>query len=594
MAVKSTSDVFGERPISGYQRCYNLLRDEFTTGWSTGTEGRVAGNDPVRTAEWERCKSDTAYWIDSYCYTYDPRTPGKGLPFKLWPKQVEFIHWLGRMKATAAANFAPGGSGVQLQALCEKSRDVGVSFLCAVDMLHDFLFVKGTSAAFGSRKLEYVDRLGDTKSILEKIRFMIRKLPVWMLPAGWKFGKHDMFCRIINPANGSIISGEGGDEIGRGGRVGTYVVDEAAFLERPHLVDAALIATASLRLDVSTPNGPGNPFSVKRSRLPADQVFTLHWKDDPRKGQWQARDDKGEIVATGNGHALEAPAGSRVIWPWAEETKANKGETIFASEYDINYSVSIEGITIPGEWVRAAVNFQLPMRMVNGKDAGWSSYKCSAGLDVAEEGDDLSVFIVRNGPAVRLPISWSKCNTTETAWRARDEGRAAGIKALHYDPIGVGAGAKGTLLTAEREDAIDAELRPSEIRAVKIPFSLHPVNVGEAPTDMVWSDGQTSKEKFKNLKAELWWRVRTRFEKTFEFVTKQIVHTAEDMISIPDHPQLIAELSAPLHFRAENGKIQIESKKELKKRGIKSPDFAEALILSEAEFGKKLKQFFVR
>lgn len=870
MTVK-TSTVFGEPPISGYQRCYNLLRDEFTTGWSTG------GGDPVRTAEWEKCKTDTAYWIDKYCHTYDPRTPGKGLPFKLWPKQVLFIEWLGRLKAEAA-RLNP----IQVQGLCEKSRDVGVSFLCAADTLHDFLFVPGFKAGFGSRKLEYVDELGNLDSILEKIRFMLRKLPAWMLPQGWKFGKHDMFCRIINPANGALISGEGGDGIGRGGRTSIYYVDEAAFVERPHLVDAALIATTGLRIDVSTPNGAGNPFAVKRRSLPPDKVFTLHWRDDPRKGN-----------------------------EWAEETKRTKGVTVFASEYDIDYSASIEGITIPGAWVRAAVDFLLPPRVVNGQAAPWTTYKCSAGLDVAEEGDDLSVFIARNGPAVRMPVSWSKCNTTETAWRARDEGAKAGVKALHYDPIGVGclegstliggvpvaertvpgvvrtlvgdfpatrgfakgvadlyrvrtqsgrsvtvttahrfltpsgwqplsrlvvgsflaaddnesehsswetarglpgrcsthsrpygglqtrrgdpqsgrasrlaalvdaalgllslqvglpstddfwslwvglgdeakrlvvevvdelapqtrrelppsspltrqihrvvstsprpevsldcsdlcqlqdrtdgesktqysfpsstadkplvdslhrtrdgqrtpssvcgtssfrrpnpsggqlqepvqecslryyreswdeikevswvrtgefydlhvplfqhysaaglwhhnSGVKGTLLTAEREDAIEADLRPSEVKAVKVPFTLHPVNVGEAPTDLVWPDGQTSKEKFKNLKAELWWRLRTRFERTYEFVTKGIQHAAEDMISIPDHPTLIAELSAPLHFRGENGKLQIEAKKDLKRRGIKSPDFAEALVISEAEFGKKKQQFFVR
>jgi phage terminase large subunit len=66
------------------------------------------------------------------------------------------------------------------------------------------------------------------------------------------------------------------------------------------------------------------------------------------------------------------------------------------------------------------------------------------------------------------------------------------------------------------------------------------------------------------------------------------------MISIPDHPQLIQELSYPLHYRGENGRIRIESKADLKRRGLKSPDFAEALVLSEAATVVKKKEFFIR
>ncbi len=557
--------ILGNKSDSGYARCWKMLRDEFCNPLAQGGVVIPLGY----TEEWERCRADTAYWIDTFCKTYDPRTPGKGLPFRLWPKQVEFIHWLSRLKAEAGANFAENGSGVQVQGLCEKSRDVGVSFLCAADVLHDFLFVPGFKAGFGSRKLEYVDDLGNTDSIMEKIRFMMRKLPGWMLPAGWKFGRHDMHCRIINPANGSVITGEGGDGIGRGGRTSVYVVDEAAFIERPHLVDAALSATSALRLDISTPNGPGTPFSVKKHSLPPDKVFSFHWSSDPRKDS-----------------------------SWAEATKKRIGPVVFAAEYDLDESASIEGITIPGAWVRTAVNFKLPMRRVgsNGdtREVGWETVKPVGGFDVGEEGDDLSVFIARHGPLVRVPVSWGKFNTTQSAWRARDEGAKAGIVSLWYDPIGVGAGIKGTLVEAMKEELEEQGARPSVVKMARVPFSLHPVNVGSAPTDTLWPDGKTSKEKFANLKAELWWSLRARFEKVYEFVTQGIDHPAEDLISIPDHTQLISELSAPLHNKGENGKVAIESKKDLKKRGIKSPDFAEALVLSEASYAVKLKQFWAR
>jgi hypothetical protein len=59
-----------------------------------------------------------------------------------------------------------------------------------------------------------------------------------------------------------------------------------------------------------------------------------------------------------------------------------------------------------------------------------------------------------------------------------------------------------------------------------------------------------------------------------------IRHPPEEMISIPNCPDLIAEVSAPLAFRTETGKVKIESKKDMARRGVKSPDHADALVLA--------------
>jgi hypothetical protein len=70
-----------------------------------------------------------------------------------------------------------------------------------------------------------------------------------------------------------------------------------------------------------------------------------------------------------------------------------------------------------------------------------------------------------------------------------------------------------------------------------------------------------------SLRAELWWLLPTRFENTYEHVVHGIPHKPEEMISIPNHEQLIAELSMPLHFFTETGKVQIESEKDMQSRG---------------------------
>src|SRR5262249_35902030 len=156
-----------------------------------------------------------------------------------------------------------------------------------------------------------------------------------------------------------------------------------------------------------------------------------------------------------------------------------------------------------------------------------------------------NVLVPRWGPVVGSPLVWAQANTSETAYRAADQAERLGATVLSYDCVGVGAGVRGALTTR----------RPPPR------FIPNPVNVGERPTLTVWRGRNTSRERFANLKAGLWGQVRCRFERAFEFKEKGVPPPPEDMISIPNHPQLIAELSLPLHFYTETGKIQIESKK---------------------------------
>jgi hypothetical protein len=237
---------------------------------------RLNADRRLRALELALCAADVCHWVNTWCWTYDPRLADPFVPFDLFPRQAEFLSWLREREANQE-----GG-------LVEKSRDMGASFLCCAYALHGWLFRPGYQAGFGSRTLEYVDQLGNPKSLFEKLRSMLGNLPAWMLPPGFRPQDHSFEARLLNPASGATITGEGGDNIGRGGRSSIYFVDEAAFLQHPELIDRALSQTTRVRIDVSTPNGPGNPFAQKRfsGRLP---VFTLHWKDDPRKGEaWYA------------------------------------------------------------------------------------------------------------------------------------------------------------------------------------------------------------------------------------------------------------------------------------------------------------------
>ena len=113
------------------------------------------------------------------------------------------------------------------------------------------------------------------------------------------------------------------------------------------------------------------------------------------------------------------------------------------------------------------------------------------------------------------------------------------------------------------------------------------VNVGDRPTAKVWPDKKRSRDKFANLRAELWWTVRDKLRRTYEhwlFVEGNggERHALEDLLLLPDDSDLCAELSLPRYAHTETGKIQIERKSQMAARGVASPDHADALVLTFA------------
>lgn len=482
-------------------------------------------------AEKARCAADPLYWFDRYAWTYDPRLVGKPggafIPFKLWPKQRDFITWL-----KARVDAAEEGLG-------EKSRDVGVTYLCGGFALWAWLFIPGFKSTFGSRKVDYVDKKDDPDSIFAKIRIMLYRQPVQFLPEGFNRGAHDNYMRITNPETSSVITGEGGEDMGRGGRSSMYVVDEAAFVANAETIEKALSGNTDCVIWVSSVNGMGNLFARKRhSILKPHQIFRLHWRDDPRKTE-----------------------------EWAAAKQASFSDpTTWASEYDIDYSASVEGICIPAIWVESAKRLAALEPRLSPSNQGVT------GLDVGA-GKSKSVAITRRGPVVAKPHSRGEPDTTETAHWGLAVAKEHGAAFLNFDAPGVGAGVASTL-------------KHNQVAGL----TVSAVNTGLPPTQRRWPDGRTSEEMFGNSKAEVWWLCRTALQRTHEHVAfldgkeTGVEHPLTDLLALPsgdkDSDALNLQLSLVKWERNERGKIVIEQKKALARRGIASPDYADALMLT--------------
>lgn len=481
----------------------------------------AVGNDVAKQAAvMSHCRDNPTDWINDWCWTYDPRNIlfdlPTSIPFDLWDKQKELVKWFEDRAASRK-----GG-------VVEKSRDTGMTWTAIAFTVHAWLFKDGFAGGLGSRKEILVDRKGDPDCLFEKARHILRWLPPWMIPDGFNWDRHDNHMRLENPANGATITGEAGDQIGRGGRKTWYFVDEGAYLKDARSVDASLSRNTDCAWWGSTPSSEGmaSLFAQKRfsGRL---SVFILDWKDDPGKDQeWY--DEQ------------------------VEEYRYNPD--VVAREIDRQYGSTSANVVIPGHWVQAAIDLKIPVGTV-----------LAAGLDVAGKGSNLNVNVVRRGPVVTRIDDWPGDNTTDTAYRARaileeEQGpRPESRATLNFDEIGVGEGVRSAYISM---------LDPP-------PFVVRGINVGSSPSDRTY-DGKDAKELFRNLRAELWWAMRRRFHRTWEHVNEVKTHPTVDLISIPNHSELIAQLSVPTFKYLEGGKIKVQSKDEM----LASPDHADATVIA--------------
>ncbi len=470
-------------------------------------------------------RDNPADFINDWGCTSDPRNAEVDLPvvipFLLFPKQREFCDWfMERWRARE-----PG--------LAEKSRDWGLSWL-AVSLASTLcLFRDDLVFGFGSRKEDLVDRAGDPKSLFWKARKFIDTLPPEFVGNNRPKSAH---MRIEFPATGSIMSGEAGDNIGRGDRTTAYFVDEAAYVERPMLIEASLSATTNCRIDISSANGMANPFAVKRHGGKIS-LFTAHWRDDPRK------DDA-----------------------WYAKQCEELDEVTVAQEIDINYAASTTGIVIPAVWANACVDAHLKLEVEpTGPMLG--------AFDVADEGPDKNAVAVGHGILVKAVKEWTGKESdifasTVHAFGICDE---HGITALRYDADGLGASVRGDarVINAERVAAGRPAIAVTAYRGSGEVFSPEKEDV----------KGRKNKDYFANPKAQNYFALRLRIFRTYRAVVHGDAFDPDDIISFSsDMPNLgafLLELSQATYTPNTIGKMVINKKPD----GTKSPNLADAVVI---------------
>lgn len=204
-------------------------------------------------------------------------------------------------------------------------------------------------------------------------------------------------------------------------------------------------------------------------------------------------------------------------------------------------------VRVLGEFPTASDDTVIPLAWIEaarGRNVARLNFVPVWGVDVGRFGDDSSALAKRQGNALLEPVKeWHGKDTMQLAGLILAEYRATHEdlrpKEILVDEIGIGAG------------VVD--------RMKELGLPVRGVNVGESAS---------SDEKYMRRRDELWFAARSWFE--------------DKTSTIPDDPQLIAELAQPTYDFSSSGRIVVESKKDAKARGLKSPNCADALILTFA------------
>lgn len=218
---------------------------------------------------------------------------------------------------------------------------------------------------------------------------------------------------------------------------------------------------------------------------------------------------------------------------WVDDARKRWGvdSPLYQSKVLAQFPEASEDTLIPASWIIAA-----QQRTLEPED------RSQLGVDVARFGTDRSIVYHRRGGHVRLFKDWGHKPTTETTGLVIAAIRETGAVQVQVDGVGVGGGVVDQL-----------------------------VEQGLPVVDMQAGGGASDPKRFVNARAEWYWGLRELFD------------PANGAIDIdPGDDELASQLGSLRFTYNSRSRIKIESKDDMRKRGMPSPDRADALMLAFA------------
>lgn len=215
---------------------------------------------------------------------------------------------------------------------------------------------------------------------------------------------------------------------------------------------------------------------------------------------------------------------------------------------------------IKRSWIEACIDAHLKL------DVDVSGEKI-IGYDPADAGEDTNAISYKHGNLVNDTLQWH--GKEDELFKSCKKVYSEAVRGYHvnYDSIGVGAGVGSNF--KEMGD--------------KIKYSPFNAGASVVQPDKEYKYGVKNKDHFSNLKAQTWFNVADRMMDTYNAIQKSEHVDRSNIISISSTcsnlESLITELSTPKKDYDGKGRVKVESKKDLAKRGIKSPNLADSFVM---------------
>jgi len=240
--------------------------------------------------------------------------------------------------------------------------------------------------------------------------------------------------------------------------------------------------------------------------------------------------------------------------------------------------VDTEGSVIKMSWIEAAVDAHIKLGFAPEGEK-------RIGFDVADDGADKCANVYTHGSVALWCDEWKGGEDKLMQSCSRTYNNALERSAsIRYDCIGVGAGCGSKF--DELNQARGLRLKYSKFNAgdsVFQPDAYYLQSIGQRITN---------RDHFSNLKSQSWWLIADRFRNTYDAINNGTKYAQDELISISsDMPMLAklkAELSTPKRDFDANGKVKVESKKDLARRDVPSPNLADAFVICFAPATKAM------
>jgi len=233
---------------------------------------------------------------------------------------------------------------------------------------------------------------------------------------------------------------------------------------------------------------------------------------------------------------------------------------VWEGECNADYQDSI----IEPEWFDAAIDAHLKLGFQP------RGLRC-VGFDPADVGSDSKGLAKRYGSVVFDVTEKKDGDITDAIEWAFEESSRFQADDIIYDSIGVGA-------------AVKVAIRARAPRANVVAYGgADSVDMPEA----FYMEDRRNKDMFKNKRAQYWWFLRDRFEKTYRAVVKGEYIDPDELISLSSDIASLSKLKSEL-VKVQRKRIsasrliQIVSKEEMRSKGIPSPNMADALVMAFA------------